>query len=338
MNYAATIQKVYEHLENDRVDQAVMACLRLARHLHDYLYVAIFMHHLYPDRKQLNRLFFDETVDLKKEVRNAIWDLSFEYAIATRTLDIPIAPPDEEGDEPKMLSLGVGEFDQDIERTERSIADKTVPAGMHPYDTAAFTAENESTKSWLRLRISAVHRIKQRIGTLCLNYAIGPERQLDAQTKPQSFLHRVQTDVNNYFQSHCEDVYVKLQNASKLVDSTDPEDSSNLLGAVRRAIKAAADYFYPPRTEPVMCSDGKTRALADNEPLNRLQEYLTKQVEPSTSRDLLEAQMQLVRRLNDAACKGIHANVTPDEAKQGLIALYMFLFAITSRLQVHAIS
>jgi hypothetical protein len=37
------------------------------------------------------------------------------------------------------------------------------------------------------------------------------------------------------------------------------------------------------------------------------------------------------RRLNDLASKGAHAEVTSEEAKQGLLGLYMYLFNVTAR-------
>jgi len=43
MDYAAAIERVYDHLENDHVDKAVMTCLRIARNLQDFLYAAVFL-------------------------------------------------------------------------------------------------------------------------------------------------------------------------------------------------------------------------------------------------------------------------------------------------------
>jgi hypothetical protein len=39
------------------------------------------------------------------------------------------------------------------------------------------------------------------------------------------------------------------------------------------------------------------------------------------------------RKLNDIASKGVHANVTAQEAKQGMVGLYMFLYNVIARLQ-----
>lgn len=42
MEYRCVIEGVFEHLENDDLGKAVMACLRLARHTQDYLNTAVF--------------------------------------------------------------------------------------------------------------------------------------------------------------------------------------------------------------------------------------------------------------------------------------------------------
>lgn len=217
------------------------------------------------------------------------------------------------------------------------IRDLTVPPGMGEFDTAAFTDRYDSQKAQLRLRINAILTIKDRIKTRCLNYAIRIERQLQAQQKSISFLGQIQNDVHNYFATHSEDVYNKLQKAAQLIDNNDPEDLSLLLTQVRRAIKSSADFFYPPSPEPVKCADGAIRDLGDEQYLNRLNEFLTSAFEKSSSRDLLKAELEqlavFARRLNDVASKGVHAAVSGNEAKQGLLGLYMFLYNVCSRIQ-----
>jgi hypothetical protein len=224
-----------------------------------------------------------------------------------------------------------------LEQGELSIRDLALPSGMGEFDTAAFTDRYVSKKEWLRLRIRAVHTVRDRIKTRCLNYAIRVERQLQAQSKSQNFLEQIQNEVNNYFKAHSEDLYTKLQKAAQLVDSNDSEDHSLLLTQVRRAIKASADFFYPPAADPVLCYDGKERKLGEEQYLNRLQEFLMTRFPESTSRDLIKAELghldTLARRLNDIASKGVHADVSPQEAKQGLLGLYMFLYNVVVKLQ-----
>jgi len=153
-------------------------------------------------------------------------------------------------------------------------------------------------------------------------------------------LEGIQNDVNNYFKGRSEDVYTKLQKAAQFVDSNDPEDLSLLLTEVRRAIKAAADFFYPPIAVPVKCSDGEERILGEDRYLNRLNEYLATAFDKSSSQELLRGELEhlavFARRLDHVASKGVHAVVSAGEAKQGLLGLYMFLYNIISRLQEKA--
>ena len=336
MDYIKAIDRVYNHLENDHVDKAVMTCLRIARNLKDYLFAAVFLREFYPGREEFVRVLYDDTNHLKKDAQKFLDKTSLEYWLDTHTLDYSLST-NEMGEEHNILAIGVGEIKPEIEQWERSIQDLKLPNGMGEFDTAAFTDRYTTKKEWIRLRIRAVYTVKERIKTRCLNYAIRIERQLQAQEKTVSFLQESQNEVDNYFKSQSEDVYTKLQKAAQLVDSKETEDYSILLTQVRRAIKAAADFFYPPKLKPVMCADGKKRDLGDEQYLNRLQEYLWTTFEKSSSRDLLRAEFEhlavFARRLNDVASKGVHADVSSQEAKQGLIGLYMFLYNIILQIQ-----
>ena len=336
MDYLVAISQVYDHLENDRVDKAVMTCLRIARNIQDHLYTAVFLREMYPVKMEFLRVLYDDTSYLKEEAQKFLVEKSLEYWLDTHTLDYNLAT-NEDGENCNILAFGVGQISSELEQWELSIKDMTLPVGMGEFDTAAFTDRYTSKKELIRLRIRAVHKVKERIKTRCLNYAIRVERQLQAQSKSQNFLQQIQNEVNNYFKAHSEDVYTKLQKAAQLVDSKDSEDYSLLLTQIRRAIKASADFLYPPLEEPIKCYDGKERKLGDDQYLNRLQEFLMTTFPESTSRDLIRAELEhldtLARRLNEIASKGVHADVTPQEAKQGLLGLYMFLYNVVVKLQ-----
>ncbi len=242
MDYTKAIDRVYEHLENDHVDKAVMTCLRIARDQQDHLFTAVFLREFYPGRREFIRVLYDDTSHLKKDEQKFLDETSLEYWLDTHTLDISL-PTNDKGEEQKVLAIGVGEIKPELERWERSIQDLKLPSGMGEFDTAAFTDRYTYKKEWIRFRIRAVHTIKERIKTRCLNYAIRIERQLQAQKKTESFLQESHNEVNNYFKAHSKDVYTKLQKAAQLVDSKETEDYSLLLTQVRRAIKAAADFL-----------------------------------------------------------------------------------------------
>lgn len=102
---------------------------------------------------------------------------------------------------------------------------------------------------------------------------------------------------------------------------------------MRRALKDVADLVYPPKKGSVRCLDGKERDLGEDKYLNRLREFLAQCSAGSTSKELLKTELDQLglytEKINDLASKGVHALVSLEEAKQGLVGLYFFLFNIT---------
>lgn len=336
MDYFDCVKNIYEHLENDRVEGAVMSCLRLSNLIGDHFHSAIFLRELYSSKEEFWRALFDYTHHLPQETQKFLAEKAAERWLETRTVPYRLCT-DENGDAKNVVISAVGEIDSLLKQTEMSIRDLVVPPGMGEFDTAAFTDQYKAKKEYLRAYIGALNMVRNRIKARCLTYATNAERQLQAQMKPQSFLYEIQNEVNNYFKAYAEDVYVKLQKATDLVDSSNLEDHSLLLTEVRRAIKAAADFFYPPAPGLVICFDGVERELGDREYLRRIEQFVMTKFRKSTSRDLMKAGFQhvavLAKRLNDISSKGVHGDVSLNEAKEGLLGLYMLLYNIITKVQ-----
>ncbi|MEM1108439.1 MAG: hypothetical protein AAGH99_07085 [Planctomycetota bacterium] len=210
-----------------------------------------------------------------------------------------------------------------------------VPSGMGEYDTAAFADSVDKQKTLVRTRIRCLNILKQRIKSLCFNYATRIDIENKRQEKTENLIFSTYASVNNYFKTHCETVYTKLQSANDLAMSNDNESPSLLLTQVRRAMHATADYFYPPKDEEITCSDGVTRKLGPDQYLNRLQEFINS-LKSSDSKKLIQVELDLLtsylRKLNSLASKGVHTQVSQIEAQQGLLGLYLFLSNVISRI------
>lgn len=336
MEYLNDVRNIYEHVENDHIDKALTSCLRLSNLLDDHFHTAIFLRELYSSKEEFWRALFDYTHHLDKDAQKFLAEKAAERWLETRTIPHNLGT-NEDGDPKNVVISAVGEIDALLAQAELSIKDLTVPPGMGEFDTAAFTDQYEAKKEYLRAHIGALHLVRNRIKTRCLTYATHIERQLKAQAKSQNFLEQIQNEVNNYFKTFSNDVYAKLQKATELVDSNDLEDHSLLLTEVRRVIKAAADFFYPAAPGLVECSDEVKREFGEREYLNRIEQFMMTKFHKSTSRDLMKVELQhlsvLVRRLNDMSSKGVHDDVSPHEAKQGLLGLYMFLYNIIVKVQ-----
>lgn len=328
------INRIYDFVERGDTDKAVFACLRLSRNVNDPFNTIIFLRELHPDNKQFRTAFYEETNRFNDDIQEYLWEEPLNHWMEERKMTFTF-PGD--GSDKNILALGVGEMQKEIVYLNQIISDMKVPSGMGEFDTAAFTDKYNREKAQYFLRIKAIHTISERIRTRCLNYASKIERQIQAQQKPKEFLSDVQTVVNNFFSTRSEDIYNKLQKASLLVTSNNPEDFALLLTSVRRSIKAIADYFYPPQNNKVVCSDGVERQMGDDEYLNRLHEFCSTAFGSSTSSDLAQAElnylMVFARKLNKIANKGVHTDVTSAEAKQGLVGLYMFLFNVIQKIE-----
>jgi hypothetical protein len=333
------VERVYEHVGARDIDKAVMACLRLARALGDTVNVVTFLRELHPDVPQLKAAIWDETRHLSDDVRNRLWSVTLERWIEERTIS---APPMEDEQDQNVLGMGVAELSRDIENMEKMIEDLQLPPGLGEYDAAAFTDRNVRIKGQMRLKIRACHEVLERIRTRCFNYATRAESQLKAETHTSDLLGSLQRDVHNFYAENCDPAYQSLRKAASLLGSSNAEDHALLLTCVRRAVRAAADYHYPPRAEPVTCSDGKVRDLGDEQYLNRLHELCVQQFDSNSSTSLLRSEFEhlavFVRRLNDVASKGVHAQVSALEARQGLVGVYMFLSNVIAKLSVPAVS
>src|SRR5690349_11387566 len=144
MDYPQTLARIYEHLEEDHVEKAVMGCLRVARATNDYLNAAIFLRELYPRGTEVARLLHEDMSHLSKEQRKFLYEASGKRWLELHTMDYVLSgdPTEEElpeGDRHTVLNAAAGDIQSRIDQWEHSIADMALPSGMGEFDTAAFT-------------------------------------------------------------------------------------------------------------------------------------------------------------------------------------------------------
>jgi len=114
MDYTAAIERVYDHVENDQVDKAVMMCLRISRNLHDYLYAAAFLREMYPNKREWMRILYDDISHLKRDDQKYIWDQSIEYWLDTHTFNFSLGSNDA-GEDKNILAVAITEIDPELE-------------------------------------------------------------------------------------------------------------------------------------------------------------------------------------------------------------------------------
>lgn len=322
------IQKIYDAIENRKIDKTVFLCIRLSRNINDIRNTVLFLHEIFTGN-EFKKEFALEVIEYDKEFQTKLHIITLDDWISSRTLSYSLT------DDPKqnVMTSTIGEIQSELKQLPKTIENLNIPTGMEAFDAAAFTDRYDEQKSMLRLRYSAITSILEGIRSRALSYASRVEKQIKIQKNQNNFLDDVQNKVNNYFYDNSEDIYLKLQKASNLVKSTDIEDASLLLTIIRKILNSVSDYYYPPKKESILCSDGITRKLGKEQYLNRLFEFCNVTFDKSTSKELIKIDLEFAKKLNDIASKGVHTNSTFFEAKQGLVGIYMLLFNIIQKIE-----
>src|SRR5437868_592344 len=107
MDYAAAIQRVFEHVENDEVEKAAMVCLRLARSLRDYFHTAIFLKTVTSGGKNAIGEFFNDTPQLDEKQRRFIFEAASRVWLQDHQLryKLSVVADDEDDGEGSVITL-----------------------------------------------------------------------------------------------------------------------------------------------------------------------------------------------------------------------------------------
>jgi hypothetical protein len=96
-----------------------------------------------------------------------------------------------------------------------------------------------------------------------------------------------------------------------------------------------ADAVFPARQENWMDAGGKPRNVGTEQYKNRLLAYLSESNQSQTSGVLTESELEhLAARLDaiyEKTCKGVHIDVSEQEARLAVIHTYLFIGEVAQR-------
>jgi hypothetical protein len=140
--------------------------------------------------------------------------------------------------------------------------------------------------------------------------------------------------VDSFIRSHCPKAAEKVIAINERMNDRNPESLSAALTSCRRLLMDVADSVFPPREEDWKDRKGRARKVGGEQYKNRLLAFLSDLSESEGSYSLLESELEhLAARLDiiyEKSCKGVHVDVTLDEAKLSVIHTYLFLGEIAS--------
>lgn len=134
--------------------------------------------------------------------------------------------------------------------------------------------------------------------------------------------------VNHELVKICPKAIEKFISVYSNMDSNNPEDWANAVHSCRRILLDLADVIYPPKNEPIII-DGKKIKVGKDQYINRLIQFINSKAESKTFADVIGADLSSIGMrldaINEAVCKGTHANVTKDEASRYIIHTYLLI-------------
>ena len=141
--------------------------------------------------------------------------------------------------------------------------------------------------------------------------------------------------VDTFIRSHCPKAAEKVIAINERMADGSEESLSAALTSCRRLLMDIADSVFPASTEDWKDRKGKNRKVGTEQYKNRILAYLADLCESKGTYILLESEIEhLASRLDiiyEKTCKGVHIDVSLNEARLAVIHTYLFIGEIATQ-------
>ena len=169
------------------------------------------------------------------------------------------------------------------------------------------------------------------------NYATDTYLAVELGDAAEGIFEGARSLVDSFIRSHCPKAAEKIIAINERMSERNPESLSSALTSCRRLLMDVADSVFPAREEQWKDRKGRSRKVGNEQYKNRLLAFLSDLGESEGSFSLLESELEhLASRLDviyEKACKGVHVDVTLDEAKLSVIHTYLFLGEVANHVE-----
>lgn len=161
------------------------------------------------------------------------------------------------------------------------------------------------------------------------NFATDTYLSVELGDAAEGIFEGARTLVDSFIRSHCPKAAEKVVAINERMRDGDAESLSSALTTCRRVFMDVADSVFPARDEDWNDRKGRPRKVGTEQYKNRILAYLAGLNDSEGSYSLLESELEHVAgrldNLYEKTCKGVHVDVTLDEAKLTVIHTYLFL-------------
>jgi hypothetical protein len=173
------------------------------------------------------------------------------------------------------------------------------------------------------------------------NYATDIYLAIELGDLAQDIFEEAREDVDTFVRANCPKAAEQLVAISERLRENMSESRSSALTSCRRLLMTVADSLFPAQSEPWKDSKGKLRSVGTEEYKNRLLAYIDTRISSDSSLAILRAEIEhLAARLDavyEKSCKGVHAEISGEEARLAVIQTYLFIGEI-ARLSMVTVS
>lgn len=224
---------------------------------------------------------------------------------------------------------GIYELESRLESIQRSTYNLINTQGMHPLDVYYAEHDNAKARMFLNASYTQFEAIILKIRRRVVDYIADSERQIIYGNTMSNYYDEnrrwVQLKLDTYNPSFKE-YFSSIENHIKTGNQVDLQEA---LLDIRRILLSFADIVCKTNEEEVICSDGRKRKLTKDKYMNRISYALFDKNGKHAFTEMLNQNLDdlsaRISRVNDLACKGVHDDISPMEAKQCVIQMYMLL-------------
>jgi hypothetical protein len=161
------------------------------------------------------------------------------------------------------------------------------------------------------------------------NYATDSNLALAFGDVAEEIFEAARAEVDSFVRANCPKAAEQLLAVYERLRAGNAEDLAQAMASCRRVLCTVADTVFPPRPEPYVDRRRKSHKVGSEDYKNRLLAYFDHTTESDSSLTLLEGDMAHLSARLDAiyskSSKGVHADVSIEEARLALIHTYLLL-------------
>ncbi|ALP62369.1 hypothetical protein [Paraburkholderia caribensis] len=161
------------------------------------------------------------------------------------------------------------------------------------------------------------------------NYATDTLISIQFGDVAESIFDQLRFEVDSFVRRRAPAAAAKLLAIAERMAEGNPESLAEAMTSCRRLLLTLADSLFPPSQTEWLSANGKPRKVGVDQYKNRLIAFIEKSITSEGTKVLLANDLEhLCARLDivyEKTSKGVHADVTLDEARLTIIQAYIFM-------------